>query len=470
MVLTVPAAAWAAEWSLSRPLRPPAAVRDPAPHAGTPGASSAAEPRYPVGMRTLMLSRGDDRPLRTLLFYPASAVQSLVPASAPDRPGSTTVGMPSPIPPPPPDIVPAGPPTPHTPIDQLSPASTTGSRMWPGPTRPGGSAGPADPTRPATPVDVAAIDPTVSSRSGSANGAGSTSRDASRRTPCPETPLDYGTVTPARPGAAPAAGRFPLVLFSHGLSGTPERYAPLAATWAATGFVVAVPAYPHTCAGAPRFRRSDIVHQPADAEYVIQQIRRLERRRDDPLYGRIDRDRVAAVGHSAGGYTTTGLFTAGHPRWLRSGVVIAGWQAPGSFAGPAATMLFLQGESDHVVPLALGRAAFDAVPWPKSYVLLPRAHHAGYMLPGRYGWAQMNAIVTDFLHRTLGGDQGARWRPPAGGFPAADLIPDGPAPPTSEAERPATGTPRPGTGTRGSGTGTPGGGSGTFRRPFTDRP
>ncbi|GAB1694224.1 hypothetical protein KRM28CT15_60270 [Krasilnikovia sp. M28-CT-15] len=232
--------------------------------------------------------------------------------------------------------------------------------------------------------------------------------------------------------AAPAPGRFPLVLFSHGLSGTPERYAPAAATWAAAGFVVAVPAFPHTCAGAPRFRKADIVQQPNDAWYVLRQVRRLDHRPDDPLYGRIDGDRVAAVGHSAGGYTTTGLFTAGHPRWLRSGVVIAGWRAAGAFAGWPATMLFLQGDSDRVVPLALGRAAFDAVPWPKSYVLIPHARHAGYMLPGRYGWAQMNAIVTDFLLWTLTGDEEARRRLPASSLPATELGPDGtpsPAPP-----------------------------------------
>src|SRR5690349_9404153 len=58
---------------------------------------------------------------------------------------------------------------------------------------------------------------------------------------------------PARPGAPPASGRFPLVILSHGLGGSPEFYAPIGTRWAAAGFVVAAPAYPHTKNGAGDF-------------------------------------------------------------------------------------------------------------------------------------------------------------------------------------------------------------------------
>jgi dienelactone hydrolase len=216
---------------------------------------------------------------------------------------------------------------------------------------------------------------------------------------------------PIRTGAAPAGGRFPLVLFSHGLHGSPERYEPAAAGWASAGFVVALPAYPHTHAGTTDFRRRDIRNQPADAAYVIRKVRRLDGTAGDPLSGRIDGGRVAAVGHSAGGYTTNGLFTAGHDARLRAGVVLAGWMAPGAFHGPPATMLFIHGDSDPVVPEQQGRAAYDRVPWPKAYVLLPRNHHAAYMLPGNRGFPEMESLVTDFLRWTLRGDEtaGARF-------------------------------------------------------------
>jgi len=232
----------------------------------------------------------------------------------------------------------------------------------------------------------------------------------------------YATVDSAsdpsrvRHGSAtdPADGRFPLVLFSHGLSGSPERYAAALTGWAAAGFVVAAPTYPYTSEFTKQFRRTDIVHQPDDARYVLDRIRRLDGTPGDPLAGHIDTDRIAAVGHSAGGYTTAGLFTAGHDPRLLAGVIMAGWIAPGAFAGPPATILFLQGTSDPVVPAAVSRRAFDRVPWPKAYLLMRRNSHTTYLRPGGIGYALMESTVVDFLRWTLDGDEAARARLPRG--------------------------------------------------------
>jgi dienelactone hydrolase len=231
-----------------------------------------------------------------------------------------------------------------------------------------------------------------------------------------------GRVTDAKPRteAGPAEGRFPIVLFSHGLHGSPERYVPAAASWASAGFVVAVPAYPYTSTDADDYDRDDIRNQPADAEYVISKVRGLDTKDGDLLRGHVDGDRVAAIGHSAGGYTTAGLFTADHDPRLKAGIVLAGWLAPGAFAGPPADMLFLQGDADPVVPVADGRKAFDRVPWPKSYILLPRNSHAQYMLPGKPGYDQMDALVTDFLRWTLNDDEAAHLRMPPSDFPTGE--------------------------------------------------
>jgi len=224
-------------------------------------------------------------------------------------------------------------------------------------------------------------------------------------------------------GARPADGRFPLVVFSHGLSGSPEWCAAALAAWASAGFVVAAPTFPYTSEFALDFRRRDIVHQADDVRYVLDRVRRLDSAPGDPLRGRIDGTRVAAVGHSAGGYTTTGLFTAGHDPRLRAGVVMAGWAAPDAFAGPPATMLFVQGVADPVVPVAVSRAAFERVPWPKSYLLMRRISHADYLRPNQRGYAQVTATVTAFLRWTLTGDEPARMSlPPVVSPTAPDVV------------------------------------------------
>jgi dienelactone hydrolase len=229
-----------------------------------------------------------------------------------------------------------------------------------------------------------------------------------------QQPVQPPVQPPDQPADQPAAGRFPLVVFSHGLSGSPERYSAALTGWAAAGFVVVAPTFPHTSEFTTDFRRSDIVRQPADVRYVLAEVRRLNATTGDPLAGHVDTTRIAAIGHSAGGYTTSGLFTAGHDPSLRAGVIMAGWLAPGAFAGPPATMLFLQGTADPVVPEARSREAFDRVPWTKAYVLLRHNSHANYLRPGQIGYAVMESTIIDFLRWTLDGDEAARERLPRG--------------------------------------------------------
>jgi dienelactone hydrolase len=197
-------------------------------------------------------------------------------------------------------------------------------------------------------------------------------------------------------GVAP--GRHPLVLFSHGLGGLPEHFAGPAAGWAAAGFVVAAPAYPHTNARTT-VRRADLRNQPADAAYVLRRLTRLGA--GDPLAGHIDTGDIAAVGFSAGGSTTMGLFGPGHDPGLRAGVVISGREAPGPFGGPAASMLFLHGDADRVVPIAADRAAYARVPWPKRFVALPGRGHGEFLRPGGPGYPQVTALILGFLRDRL---------------------------------------------------------------------
>ncbi|WP_328476022.1 dienelactone hydrolase family protein [Actinoplanes sp. NBC_00393] len=186
------------------------------------------------------------------------------------------------------------------------------------------------------------------------------------------------------------AGRHPIVLFSHGLNGLPEQFAPLATVWARAGYVVAAPTYPRTNANV-KVDAGDIRRQPADAAYVLKQLLAGD------LAPHLDGDRIAAVGFSAGGTTTLGLFRKGHSASLRAAVAISGRRPSSDFAGPAAPILFLHGDEDDVVPIEAGRAAFHAVPWPKQFVTIRGAGHGQFLNPGNPAYASTSARILRFL-------------------------------------------------------------------------
>ncbi|MEH0843857.1 chlorophyllase [Micromonospora sp. CPCC 205711] len=218
----------------------------------------------------------------------------------------------------------------------------------------------------------------------------------------------------AERGATAAAGRFPVVMFSHGLGGRPEDYRLLLTRWAAAGFVVAAPTFPHTGRGGDG-NVLDVLNQPADVSYALDKVLALNGTAGDPLRGRLATDRVAAAGHSAGGVTTIGLFTASRDARLDAGVVFAG-TALGvgtAFAGTAAPQLFVHGEADEVVDYASGRAVYDAVPWPKAMLSLPRGDHGRALLADGAALRVVSDTTLEFLRWTLYGDAKAKARMPA---------------------------------------------------------
>ncbi|WP_410811745.1 alpha/beta hydrolase family protein [Micromonospora sp. 067-2] len=217
----------------------------------------------------------------------------------------------------------------------------------------------------------------------------------------------------AKRSVAAASGRFPVVMFSHGLGGRPDDYATLLTRWAAAGFVVAAPTFPHTSKGGDG-NVLDVLNQPADVSYALDQVLALNDRTDDQLHGRLDADRVAAAGHSAGGVTTIGLFTAARDERLDAGVVFAG-TALGvgtAFAGAAAPQLFVHGELDEVVEYAAGKAVYDKVPWPKAMLSLPKGDHGRALLSDSASLRVVSDTSVEFLRWTLYGDTEAKKRIP----------------------------------------------------------
>ncbi|SCL41284.1 Alpha/beta hydrolase family protein [Micromonospora pallida] len=276
---------------------------------------------------------------------------------------------------------------------------------------------PAEPSPSATPT-AAGIPPGQAPEEAFAVGVRQlrVNRDGDRPLPVTLWYPARGEAGGAAERSAPVAGgRFPVVVFSHGLNARPTDYATLLTRWAAAGFVVAAPTFPNTSRGAAQVNPLDVLNQPADVSYVLTEVLALDQRAGDPLRGRLATDRVAATGHSAGGVTTIGLFTLGRDERLDAGVVLAGTAlgVGSTFAGTAAPQLFVHGELDEVVDYSSGKDAYDRVPWPKAMLSLPQGDHGRALLTDRASLRVVSDTTVDFLRWSLYGDQAAKRRLPA---------------------------------------------------------
>ncbi|SNY91155.1 Predicted dienelactone hydrolase [Cohaesibacter sp. ES.047] len=103
--------------------------------------------------------------------------------------------------------------------------------------------------------------------------------------------------------AKPSAGAHPLVVLSHGYGGTWRNLSWLAEDLVSRGYAVAAPDHP----GTTHFNRDPrqaamLWERPHDLSRVIEALEE-----DPKLAGAIDPQRVAAIGHSLGGWSVTAL-------------------------------------------------------------------------------------------------------------------------------------------------------------------
>jgi dienelactone hydrolase len=203
----------------------------------------------------------------------------------------------------------------------------------------------------------------------------------------PGRPLDTSIWYPTGPG------RHPVVLFSHGLGGLPAQFTPIISTWVTAGFAVVAPAYPHTN-GKVEVDPADIRNQPADAAFVLRSLA------DDR---QLDLAHVVAAGFSAGATTTLGLLRRRHSPGIVAAISIAGRRPGSSYGGAPVPVLFLHGDRDPTVPIAAGRAAWRALPWPKTFVVVPGGKHGDYLNPGNPAYPRISGTILKFLREAVPG-------------------------------------------------------------------
>jgi predicted dienelactone hydrolase len=184
--------------------------------------------------------------------------------------------------------------------------------------------------------------------------------------------------------AAAARGRFPVVLSSHGYSDGRTGEAYIAEALASRGYVVAAPQFPLTSlTSAPR-DPVDVINQPGDVRFVLDQVLALAKTRGSWLAGRVDRHRIAASGLSYGGLTT--LLLAFHPTLRDERIRAAVGIAPVAcsfdetfYRAPRPPLLLIQGTQDLLVPIEANAArAFANASSARELVALAEATHTAF--------------------------------------------------------------------------------------------
>lgn len=174
-----------------------------------------------------------------------------------------------------------------------------------------------------------------------------------------------------------ADGEFPLVLFSHGAGGVRTQSTFLTSHLASWGMVVASPDHPS------RDLTSRLGGGPAEPTDSVDDLLgtlalMTTENAGGPFEGSMDLERIAAVGHSAGGGTILGA--AGDP--AIDGYVSMASGAFGAAEGaplPDRPSFFLAGSTDAIVPPdTRTRPAFEAAPAPSLLWIIEGVGHNGF--------------------------------------------------------------------------------------------
>ncbi|GAB5453258.1 MAG: hypothetical protein Hals2KO_35860 [Halioglobus sp.] len=206
-------------------------------------------------------------------------------------------------------------------------------------------------------------------------------------------------------------GRFPLLIFSHGLGATPLVYEALIERVAAAGFVVVAPAFPLTSANAPAGPDPvDTQQQPGDVSFLIDAVSTAVTESAAPFNRRVDVENVGTFGHSNGGITTLGILAHSCCRDERidAAISLSATAAPynnGAYDFSAtAPLMLIHGTADALIPHEESIRVFNDVAAAKGILLMQDVEHSTFVAPSGHGFESAANSIIDFFRTHLKGD------------------------------------------------------------------
>jgi predicted dienelactone hydrolase len=189
---------------------------------------------------------------------------------------------------------------------------------------------------------------------------------------------------------------YPLVVYSHGYMSQYKEGQYLLEFLASHGYVAVSVDFPLSNGSAPGGAVvSDVVNQPGDVSFVIDQMLARTRQSGNSLSGLVDEKRIAAIGLSLGGLTTE--LVAFHSKMKDPRIVAAI-----SMAGPSEFFTPEFFESSDIPFLYIGGTADAIVPYPQNAAPIPKKYKNALLVElasgSHVGFIDMAPIVFRWLN------------------------------------------------------------------------
>jgi len=230
-------------------------------------------------------------------------------------------------------------------------------------------------------------------------------------------------VTDAYRDVPASTGRFPVVLFSHGLGGYRSQSSFLMTHLATWGFVVVAPEHPERGLAAVLGNQQLGDNSAAALLDALELLKGEDALKGGRLEGRLDFDHVAISGHSMGGGAV--LVDAPDPRihaWFTLATVASG-------SAPGKPSLMMAGAEDNVAVIDQVRKEYERKATPKRFAVIARAGHLAFTdictigrdSGGLFGLAQKSGVQIPSMLVTIGTDGcGQNNLPAEEGWPVID--------------------------------------------------